>query len=129
MISPCFNLLNPFLGVGFFTLRILGLCGVGFSPWRFFDFALQVINYVIQKIILDKPLESVSYNRRFCLGLSSGLSPLSCNGDGSRRSGSKPWQHLKPSMLEILCNNQASRRLLFLFFFCPLFSLIFFLFC
>ncbi|GJR62777.1 WD repeat-containing protein 48 [Tanacetum coccineum] len=48
-----------------------------------------VINYVVEKMVLDKPLDSLSGDGTFVPG-----------------SGSKPWK-LKPS-IEILCNNQAS---------------------
>ncbi|KAE8695455.1 WD repeat-containing protein 48-like protein isoform 2 [Hibiscus syriacus] len=51
----------------------------------------KVVNYVIEKLVLDKPIDSVS---------TDGLG-------GQSQSGSKPWQKLRPS-IEILCNNQAS---------------------
>ncbi|XP_020254792.1 WD repeat-containing protein 48 isoform X2 [Asparagus officinalis] len=66
----------------------------------------KVINYVIEKIVLDKPLDGGSSDGTFGLGLSAGQSQLSSIGDGSLRSGLKPWQKVKPS-IEILCNNQV----------------------
>lgn len=67
----------------------------------FFPFFLKVINYVIEKMVLDKPpLDSLNSDGTFVPG-----GPAS--GVGEFRSGLKPWQKLKPS-IEILCNNQAS---------------------
>ncbi|KAE8734690.1 WD repeat-containing protein 48-like protein isoform 2 [Hibiscus syriacus] len=51
----------------------------------------KVVNYVIEKLVLDKPIDSVS---------TDGLG-------GQSQSGPKPWQKHRPS-IEILCNNQAS---------------------
>ncbi|XP_073065245.1 uncharacterized protein [Primulina eburnea] len=47
----------------------------------------KVINYVIEKMVLDKPVDSI-------------------NSDGVFSPGLKPWPKLKPS-IEILCNNQV----------------------
>ena len=59
-------------------------------------------------MVLDKPTESVNSDGTFAPGLPGGQSQHSAvGGDGSFRSGLKPWQKLKPS-IEILCNNQAS---------------------
>ncbi|KAG9152582.1 hypothetical protein Leryth_022964, partial [Lithospermum erythrorhizon] len=55
----------------------------------------KVVNYVIEKMVLDKPLDSISSDGAFSAGLT----------DGSLRSGLKPWQKIKPS-IEIFCNNQ-----------------------
>nr|GFC00717.1 hypothetical protein [Tanacetum cinerariifolium] len=55
----------------------------------------KVVNYVVEKMVLDKPLDSLSGDGTFVPG-----------------SGSKPWK-LKPSV-EILCNNQASFQVYFL---------------
>ncbi|XP_022965590.1 WD repeat-containing protein 48-like isoform X1 [Cucurbita maxima] len=60
----------------------------------------KVVNYVVEKMVLDKPLDNVNPDISFGPGLSSTV------GDGSFRSGLKPWQKLKPS-IEILCNNQV----------------------
>ncbi|KAI3730322.1 hypothetical protein L1987_61491 [Smallanthus sonchifolius] len=56
----------------------------------------KVVNYVLEKLVLDKPLDSLSIDGTFAPG----------GGDGSFRSGLKSWQKLKPS-IEILCNNQV----------------------
>ncbi|OMO98927.1 hypothetical protein COLO4_13633 [Corchorus olitorius] len=64
----------------------------------------KVVNYVIEKMVLDKPIESVNTDGTFAPGLGGQLPAV---GDGSFRSGLKPWQKLRPS-IEILCNNQAS---------------------
>ncbi|MQM00038.1 hypothetical protein Taro_032771 [Colocasia esculenta] len=66
----------------------------------------KVINYVIEKMVLDKPLEGGSSDGTFGSGLSSVQSQFSPTGNGAFRAGLKPWQKLKPS-IEILCNNQA----------------------
>nr|ADN33906.1 nucleotide binding protein [Cucumis melo subsp. melo] len=60
----------------------------------------KVVNYVIEKMVLDKPLDNLNPDVPFGPGLSSTV------GDVSFRSGLKPWQKLKPS-IEILCNNQV----------------------
>ncbi|KAM0060037.1 putative transcription factor WD40-like family [Helianthus debilis subsp. tardiflorus] len=56
----------------------------------------KVVNYVLEKLVLDKPLDSLSIDGTFAPG----------GGDGSFRSGLKPWQKIKHS-IEILCNNQV----------------------
>ncbi|XP_024961262.1 WD repeat-containing protein 48-like [Cynara cardunculus var. scolymus] len=66
----------------------------------------KVINYVVEKMVLDKPLDSLSGDGTFAPGLPGGQLQHSILGDGSLRSGLKPWQKLKPS-IEILCNNQV----------------------
>ncbi|KAL8257904.1 hypothetical protein R6Q59_029945 [Mikania micrantha] len=55
----------------------------------------KVVNYVLEKLVLDKPLDSLNIDGTFAPG-----------GDGSFRSGLKPWPKLKPA-IEILCNNQV----------------------
>ncbi|KAI3516967.1 hypothetical protein L1887_16159 [Cichorium endivia] len=56
----------------------------------------KVVNYVVEKLVLDKPMDSLAIDGTFAP-----------QGDGSFRSGIiKPWQKLKPS-IEILCNNQV----------------------
>nr|XP_043633416.1 WD repeat-containing protein 48 [Erigeron canadensis] len=57
----------------------------------------KVVNYVVEKLVLDKPLDTLSIDGPFAPGLSGG---------DTFRSGLKPWQKLKPS-IEILCNNQV----------------------
>ncbi|XP_074582806.1 uncharacterized protein LOC141839054 [Curcuma longa] len=66
----------------------------------------KVINYVLEKMVLDKPLDGGSSDGSSGLGLSTGQSQLSSLGDVSLRSGMKPWQKIKPC-IEILCNNQV----------------------
>ncbi|XP_062084566.1 uncharacterized protein LOC133790806 isoform X1 [Humulus lupulus] len=66
----------------------------------------KVINYVIEKMVLDKPLDSLNSDATFPPGLAGGPLQPSAVGDGSFRTGMKPWQKLKPS-IEILCNNQV----------------------
>jgi len=61
-------------------------------------------------MVLDKPLDSLSGDGSFAPGLTGSQSQLQAVGDGSFRSGFKPWQKLRPS-IEILCNNQASSLL------------------
>lgn len=59
-------------------------------------------------MVLDKPMDSANTDGTFAPSLASGQSQHSAaGGDGSFRSGLKPWQKIKPSV-EILCNNQAS---------------------
>ncbi|KAG5590377.1 hypothetical protein H5410_040891 [Solanum commersonii] len=66
------------------------------------DFLLQVINYVVEKLALDKPLDNVNSDGTFAPGMHGATGV-----DDSSRTGPKPWQKHKPS-IEILCNNQAS---------------------
>lgn len=66
---------------------------------------MQVINYVIEKMVLDKPLDS-NADGTFSPGLGGGPLQHSGVGDASYRAGLKPWQKLRPS-IEILCNNQV----------------------
>ncbi|KAI3734414.1 hypothetical protein L6452_13882 [Arctium lappa] len=66
----------------------------------------KVVNYVVEKLVLDKPWDS-NIDGNFASGQAGGqLQQSSIGGDGSFRSGSKPWQKIKPS-IEILCNNQV----------------------
>ncbi|KAK4409736.1 WD repeat-containing protein 48 [Sesamum angolense] len=65
----------------------------------------KVVNYVIEKMVLDKPVDTMSADGTFAPNMPGVQHPVV--GDGSLRSGLKPWQKLKPS-IEILCNNQAS---------------------
>ncbi|XP_076885687.1 uncharacterized protein LOC143535277 [Bidens hawaiensis] len=51
----------------------------------------MVINYLVEKLVLDKHLDSLSSDEQV---------------DESSRSGLKPWQTLRSS-IEILCNNQV----------------------
>ncbi|XP_015060688.1 WD repeat-containing protein 48 [Solanum pennellii] len=65
----------------------------------------KVVNYVIEKMVLDKPLDSL--NSDGAAGMSGGqVTHPSNGGDGIFRTGLKPWQKLKPS-IEILCSNQV----------------------
>lgn len=71
-------------------------------------FIIQVVNYVVEKMVLDKPLDSMDPDGTFAPGLAGGqLQHPVVGADGSFRSGLKSWQKLKPS-IEILCSNQAS---------------------
>ncbi|XP_019440510.1 PREDICTED: WD repeat-containing protein 48-like isoform X1 [Lupinus angustifolius] len=65
----------------------------------------KVINYVVEKMVLDKPLDSV-VDGSFSPGLAGSQLQVQAVGDGSFRSGFKSWQKLRPS-IEILCNNQV----------------------
>ena len=72
---------------------------------QLFHFVVQVANYVVEKLVLDKPLDGGS-DSAFVMGLTSAQSQLSAL-DSSSRLGLKSWQKTKPC-IEILCNNQAS---------------------
>ncbi|KAL0350647.1 UNVERIFIED_CONTAM: WD repeat-containing protein 48 [Sesamum radiatum] len=61
----------------------------------------KVVNYVIEKMLLDKPMDSLNADGNFA----KGMPPVV--GDGSSPFGLKPWPKLKPS-IEIMCNNKAS---------------------
>uniref|UniRef100_A0A1D1XI50 WD repeat-containing protein 48 n=1 Tax=Anthurium amnicola TaxID=1678845 RepID=A0A1D1XI50_9ARAE len=66
----------------------------------------KVVNYVIEKMVLDKPVEGGNTDGTFGSGFSSVQSQFSAGGDNAFRAGLKPWPKLKPS-IEILCNNQV----------------------
>ncbi|XP_041021074.1 WD repeat-containing protein 48-like [Juglans microcarpa x Juglans regia] len=66
----------------------------------------KVVNYVIEKMVLDKPVDGINTDGTFASGLVGGQLTHTVVGDGSFRSGLKPWQKLKPA-IEILCNNQV----------------------
>ncbi|XP_068659553.1 uncharacterized protein [Aristolochia californica] len=61
----------------------------------------KVVNYVIEKMVLDKTLDGGNSDGQF----TTGQNQFPSLGDGSFRSGLKPWK-LKPH-IEILCNNQV----------------------
>ena len=58
-------------------------------------------------MVLDKPLDNVNADGNFPPGLAGSQLQHQAVGDGSFRSGFKPWQKIRPS-IEILCNNQES---------------------
>ncbi|KAL6969059.1 hypothetical protein U1Q18_044553 [Sarracenia purpurea var. burkii] len=67
----------------------------------------KVINYVHEKMVLDKPLDTMNSDGTFAPGLPGGqLQHPAIVGDGSFRSGLKVWQKYKPP-IEISCNNQV----------------------
>lgn len=66
----------------------------------------KVVNYVIEKMVFDKPSDSANPDGTFAPSLAGGPLQSSAVGDGSFRSGLKSWQKLRPS-IEILCNNQV----------------------
>ena len=52
-------------------------------------------------------MDNLNADGTFVPNAPGGQIPHPVVGDGSLRSGLKPWQKLRPS-IEILCNNQAS---------------------
>ncbi|XP_058083566.1 uncharacterized protein LOC131231411 isoform X2 [Magnolia sinica] len=66
----------------------------------------KVVNYVLEKMVLDKPSDGGNPDGMFVSALTGGQSQLPTFGVGSFPTGLKPWQKLKPS-IEILCNNQV----------------------
>ncbi|KAH9603966.1 hypothetical protein KSS87_023569 [Heliosperma pusillum] len=68
---------------------------------------IMVVTYVVEKMVLEKPLDGVVGEQPFAPGLTGGpLQNSVAIGDGSLKSSSRPWQRLKPS-IEIMCNNQV----------------------
>ncbi|CDP08595.1 unnamed protein product [Coffea canephora] len=65
----------------------------------------KVVNYVVEKMVLDKPLDNMNSDGMFPVA-GGQLPHPAAGGDGSFRSGVKHWQKLKPC-IEILCNNQV----------------------
>ncbi|KAL3646265.1 hypothetical protein CASFOL_011445 [Castilleja foliolosa] len=66
----------------------------------------KVVNYVVEKMVLDKPMDIMNGDGAFAPGMPGGQIPIPAVGESSFRSGLKPWQKLKPS-IEIMCNNQV----------------------
>ncbi|KAH9620313.1 hypothetical protein KSS87_022929, partial [Heliosperma pusillum] len=66
----------------------------------------RVIIYVIEKMVLDKPLEGVAGEQTFPMLAGGPLQNSGALGDGSLKTGLRPWQRLKPS-IEVLCNDQV----------------------
>ncbi|MBA0603227.1 hypothetical protein Gorai_003380, partial [Gossypium raimondii] len=67
----------------------------------------KVVNYVVEKMVLDKPIDTGSTDGSLAPG-HGGQLQHSAVADGSFKSGLKPWPKPRPSV-EILCNNQASK--------------------
>ncbi|XP_038992655.1 WD repeat-containing protein 48-like [Hibiscus syriacus] len=65
----------------------------------------KVINYVKEKMVLDKPIDSLNTIGSFAPGIGGQLQHSSV-GDGLLCSGLKPWKNPRHS-IEILCNNQV----------------------
>lgn len=63
-----------------------------------------MVNYVVEKFLLDKPLDPANNDGSF--GLGTGQVQFPALGDNSLRAGVKPWQKYKPT-IEVLCNNQV----------------------
>ncbi|GMG99630.1 hypothetical protein Nepgr_001470 [Nepenthes gracilis] len=67
----------------------------------------KVVNYVLEKMVLEKPLENVAADGAFSPALVGvALQNSTAGGDASLRPGLRTWQRLRPS-IEILCNNQV----------------------
>ncbi|XP_074292701.1 uncharacterized protein LOC141619590 [Silene latifolia] len=67
----------------------------------------KVTTYVVEKMVLEKPLDGAVGEQPFAPSLTGGpLQNSVALGDGSFKSSLRPWQRLKPS-IEILCNNQV----------------------
>lgn len=67
----------------------------------------KVINYVLEKMVLDRPLDSSNSETPFTPGSSGSQSLTAVVGDGSFRSGTRVWQQKAKPLVEILCNNQV----------------------
>lgn len=63
----------------------------------------KVTNYVVEKMVLDNPLDSLAID---AASVSGGQPQPLFSGNGLLQSGLKPWQKLRPS-IEILCNSQV----------------------
>ncbi|KAF3335023.1 WD repeat-containing protein 48-like isoform X1 [Carex littledalei] len=64
----------------------------------------KVVNYVVEKFLLDKPLDPANNDGSF--GLGTGQVQFPALGENPLRAGVKPWQKYKPT-IEVLCNNQV----------------------
>lgn len=64
----------------------------------------KVINYVIEKMVLDKTSDALNPDGTFAPGLAGGQLQPSAVAESLR--GNRPWHKLKPS-IEILCSNQV----------------------
>ncbi|EPS68911.1 hypothetical protein M569_05855 [Genlisea aurea] len=68
----------------------------------------KVVNYVVEKMVPDKPLDGLNADGAFSSVIPGGHLSNPGIGDASFRPGAKPWQKLLKPSIEILCNNQAS---------------------
>ncbi|GAB2287393.1 hypothetical protein Dimus_021771 [Dionaea muscipula] len=66
----------------------------------------KVVNFVLEKLVLDKPLEGIAADGTSAPGLAIVSLQNPAAGDASARPTVRPWLRLKPS-IEILCNNQV----------------------
>ncbi|CAN1167975.1 WD repeat-containing protein 48 [Linum perenne] len=67
---------------------------------------MQVVNYVLEKMVLDKPLDNMNPEGVFASGLGGGKFQNSACVDGSFHSVPKPLVKSR-NAIEILCNNQV----------------------
>ncbi|XP_057733258.1 uncharacterized protein LOC130948522 isoform X1 [Arachis stenosperma] len=65
----------------------------------------KVVTYVLEKLVLDKPLDNGNADGNVAPGLAGSQIQHQAVREGPTRSGSKSWQKIRPS-IEILCNNQ-----------------------
>ncbi|XP_021773067.1 WD repeat-containing protein 48-like [Chenopodium quinoa] len=66
----------------------------------------KVINYVVEKMVLDKSMEGGVTGDATFAPAGGPLQHSTNVVDGSLRSGLRPWQRIKPA-IEILCNDQV----------------------
>jgi hypothetical protein len=66
---------------------------------------MQVANYVLEKLVPDRPLEDSASEGVSTAG-QQGSQQAVGNSYGSHRPGSRVWQPVKP-VVEVLCNNQV----------------------
>ncbi|KAL9267413.1 WD repeat-containing protein [Drosera capensis] len=66
----------------------------------------KVVNYVLEKLVLDKPLDGAAVDGTSVPGVGTSLQNSLAGGDASLRPIMRPWLRLKPN-IEILCNNQV----------------------
>lgn len=75
----------------------------------------QVKNYVLEKLVLERPLEENGPDTNASAS-QSGSQQAAGNGNGKGasafRPGSRSWPHGTKPVVEILCNDQVSTRTL-----------------
>jgi WD repeat-containing protein 48 len=70
---------------------------------------MQVVNYVLEKLVIDKPLEDSASETTSTTGR-QGSQQAFGNGYGPFRPGSRVWQQPVKPVVEIVCNDQVLQQ-------------------
>jgi WD repeat-containing protein 48 len=70
---------------------------------------MQVVNYVLEKLVIDKPLEDSASETASTTGRQGSQQAVG-NGYGPFRPGSRVWQQPVKPVVEIVCNDQVLQQ-------------------